>query len=205
MLITDTNPTLSARAIPIELIEGIASDIKLGYEFAQQSCCSKITVMSPLNRLVHADLSYSHKNCEWYNTFYQELYDIANISGVFKIPELTIDKSLIKSDSLSVINPLSIHSPLLDEYYKDLIVKNITKYNELSTNICALSRVMLVDLEPSFEDFVKGTPVWLIESVNPILLTYDVNSRQHIKIIQDKNRYESQKLKIYEKNNKKLL
>ena len=51
-----------------------------------------------------------------------------------------------------------------------------------------LSRVMLIDLKPQFEDFVKGTPIWLLSISNVLLEAYDQLHRRHIRIIRDKNK-----------------
>ena len=55
-------------------------------------------------------------------------------------------------------------------------------------DVYALSRIMLIDLSPKFEDFVKGTPVWLTNISNTILEAYDSTNRRHIKIIRDNKR-----------------
>ena len=106
---------------------------------------------------------------------------------MFELPKIKISALKINSSSMFMINPLSIHSPLLDEYYQDLINKNKDRYSNIP-DVYALSRIMLIDLSPKFEDFVKGTPVWLTSISNTILEAYDSINRRHIKIIRDNKR-----------------
>ena len=187
MLITDKDPILAARAIPLELIEQTALAINEGYEKAQKYEYKRICQVTTLDELVYSDLTYSQKNCDWYNTFYQELLDIIKVAGMFELPKIKISALKINSSSMFMINPLSIHSPLLDEYYQDLINKNKDRYSNIP-DVYALSRIMLIDLSPKFEDFVKGTPVWLTSISNTILEAYDSINRRHIKIIRDNKR-----------------
>lgn len=188
MLVTDINPVLAARAVPLELIEPIAIAIKEGYEKAQKCDYKRISVISPLSELIYADLTYSRKNCEFYHDFYNELVDITKVAGIFELPKLTISALKIKASSMFMINPLNIHSPMLDEYYQELIEANQDKYNK-APDIYMLSRLMLLDLNPKFEDFIKGIPVWYVNTSNTILDAYDSTNRRHIKIIDNKGRY----------------
>lgn len=187
MLITDKDPILAARAIPLELIEQTALAINEGYEKAQKYEHKRIRQVTTLDELVYSDLTYSQKNCDWYNTFYQELLDITKVAGVFELPKIKISALKVKSGSMFMINPLSIHSPLLDDYYQDLINKNKDRYSNM-LDVYALSRIILIDLSPKFEDFVKGTPVWLTNISNTILEAYDSTNRRHIKIIRGNKR-----------------
>lgn len=188
MLITDKDPILAARAIPLELIEQVALSIKEGYEKAQLYSHKRACQVTTLDELVYSDLTYSQKNCSWYQDFYKELLDITKVAGIFELPNIQISSLRVKSGQMFMINPLNIHSPMLDGYYQDLINKDKKKYENIF-DIYTLSRILLMELHPKFEDFVKGVPVWLLSLSNVILETYDQVNRRHIKIIRDGNRF----------------
>ena len=187
MLITDESPVLSARSLPIELIETVAEKIRLGYNKAKTTKYERIHKVSPLEELVFADLTYGIKNCIWYNNYYSELENICNISKVVIIPHVEIKATEITQSELFFKNPLNIHSPMYDEYYYEMYNSNRDKYNN-TNNIYTLSRLFLVDMNPSFNDFVMGTPVWLVNSSNELIKVYDKINRRHIKIVRDENR-----------------
>lgn len=187
MLITDVNPVLAARAIPLELIESIALAIKNGYEKAQKVEYKRICTISPLSELVYSDLTYSKKNCEYYHDFYNELTDITKVAGIFELPKINISMLNVKNSPMFMVNPLNIHSPMLDEYYQELIDKNGNRYVK-APDIYILSRLMLIDLNPKFEDFVKGIPVWYTNISDTILEAYDSLNRRHIRIIEQNGR-----------------
>ena len=187
MLITDKDPILAARAIPLELIEPTVLSIKEGYEKAQMYEHRRIRQVTTLDELVYSDLTYSRKNCEWYQEFYKELLDITKIAGILELPKFQISPLKVKNSQMFLVNPLNIHSPLLDGYYQDLISKNKERYEKI-LDMYTLSRVMLIDLKPQFEDFVKGTPIWLLSISNVLLEAYDQLHRRHIRIIRDKNK-----------------
>ena len=98
MLITDRNPKLAAKATPLECIEDITKAIAKGYEKAQSTGYVRICKVSPLDILVHSDLTYSKKNCEWYHDYYNELQDISRVAGIFIIPDLNISAIKVKTD-----------------------------------------------------------------------------------------------------------
>lgn len=187
MLITDKDPVLAARAVPLELIEPIALAIKRGYEKAQKYPYKRIVEISKLDELVYSDLTYSKKNCEWYSQFFDELVDITNVAGIFELPKVQISLRDIKTNSLFMVAPWYIHSPLLDEYYQELVNKNIDSYKQIP-DLINLSRLMLFDLQPKFEDFVKGIPVWYTKFMEPLIEAYDQSNRRHIKIVKDGDR-----------------
>ena len=187
MLMTDKDPVLSARSIPIELIEYTLEGIVLGYAKAQEQSYKRINKISSLAKLVCSDLTYSNKNCCWYNLFYNELCNIAKDSGLISAEPLQISGLKVKSDSMFIINPLSLHSPLLDEKYQEVISKKEELYSSLH-DVTLISRNILVDLDPTFDDFVKGIPAWYTNLSNTLILSYDTFSRRHIKIIKDGER-----------------
>lgn len=187
MLITDRDPILAAKAIPLELIENISQNIQKGYEKAKNVGHVRACKITSLDNLVHSDLTYSKKNCEWYKAFYKELQDISKVAGIFIIPDLDIRLIDIKQSSTFMINPFNLHSPNLDEFYQDLIELHKDSYFKL-TDIYSLSRMMLLDMNPHFEDFVKGIPCWLVNASNTLVQAYDLQNRRHIKIIKDGER-----------------
>lgn len=186
MLVTDRNPVLAAQATPLEHIESIAQNIKEGYEKATKEGHKRIRVLSPLVDLVHSDLTYSIANCDWYSEYYKELQDICNVAGIFILPELNIDVLKIKGDDAFNRNPLNIHSPNYDEFYYDLYKQNEQRYANAVDPII-LSRLMLIDMKPTFDEFVKGIPAWFIG--DDVLTAYDIVTRKHIKISRDGKRY----------------
>ena len=187
MLVTDRDPILAAQATPLERIEDIAKGIAEGYKKATEEGYKRIRTVSPLVDLVHSDLTYSLANCEWYNAFYKELQNICNIAGIFIIPDLHIDLLKVKGDSTFNRNPLVIHPPNYDEYYFDLCEKNADRY-EKAKDTYILSRMMLMDMKPEFEDFVKGIPAWLMGTTE-VMNGYDIVTRKHIRVMKDGNRY----------------
>lgn len=182
LLFTDKEPTLVARAVPIELIKPIALSICEGYEKAKTTPYEKLYQITSLDNLVCSDLTYSKKNCEWYSQFYTELEDIVNIANIFKIPKLDINPANIMHERSFALNPLNLHTPMLDEYYRDLVRANIDSYKKM-TELVGLSRLMLLDLNPKFEDFIKGVPVWYTKFSEPLLEAYDQVNRRHIRIV----------------------
>ena len=188
MLITDRNPKMAAKAVPLECIEDITKAIAKGYEKAKSTGYVRICKVSPLDSLVHSDLTYSKKNCEWYHDFYNELQDIAKVAQVFIIPDLNISALKVQANSMFMVNPLNIHSPVLDEYYQELIKKKEDIYKTIRDPII-LSRALLMDMEPQYEDFVKGVPIWLMDIKNTVLQSYDNKNRRHIKIVRDNDHF----------------
>ena len=87
-----------------------------------------------------------------------------------------------------MVNPLNIHSPMLDGYYQELINKDREKYEQIF-DIYVLSRIILTKMNPKFEDFVKGVPVWLISISDVILEAYDQVNKRHIKIVRSNGRF----------------
>lgn len=187
MLIIDIDPVLSARAIPLELIESTALSIVEGYEKAQQYNYKRINQVTTLDELVCSDLTYGRRNCEWYQKFYKELIDITKVAGVFELPKIQISSLKVKASPMFMINPLNIHSPVLDGYYQDIVSANKDKY-EKAQNVYVLSRLILMDLKPKFEDFVKGIPTWLVNISDVVLEAYDSVNRRHIKIVRNGER-----------------
>lgn len=187
MLITDRDPILAAKATPVELIPTIAKAINEGYKKAQVQGYIQNNKISPLADLVHNDLTYSRKNCEWYIEFYKELRDIARVSTIIDIPDIYISTTLIVQGIAFMANPLNLHNPLMDEYYYDLFKANRPLY-ENAPDIYTISRLLLVDMKPEFVDFVKGVPHWLVKMNEELICTYDPSTRRHIKITIEDNK-----------------
>ena len=71
-----------------------------------------------------------------------------------------------------------------------MIIENIyvTESNSKDTDSLLQNNSHFGRLSPKFEDFVKGTPVWLTNISNTILEAYDSTNRRHIKIIRGNKR-----------------
>lgn len=188
MLITDRSATLCAQALPLELVSIVAEAIAQGYEKALSSGHKRIRSISPLANLVQSDLTYSRQNVEWYVEYYKELQDIARISKLVEIPDIKISSIHIKKNADFHLNPLCIHSPVYDEYYKELYDAHRDSYDKAKDTI-VVSRMMLTDMDPDFDDFVKGVPVWLSAIRNVLITAYDMVNRRHIRITQEGRRY----------------
>ena len=187
MLITDSDPILSARSTPVELLSYISDGICKGYEMSKSTGYKSIRTITDLSELVHSDLTYSRENYLWYSRYYKEILDIAELAGM-KTCRVHLSVLNIVQGELFFKNPLKLHSPMYDNYYYELYNSNRDKYNDAKT-VYALSKMFLVDMKPHFSDFVKGIPTWLIDTTNVVMYTYDKTNRRHIKIERDGNRF----------------
>jgi hypothetical protein len=89
-----------------------------------------------------------------------------------------------KGSGLYMVNPLQLHSPMLDKQYQPLVQKHRERYAKIK-DIIILSRVMLIDMQPELEDFPAGMPPWLVDVSLPMIEAFDTLNRRHIKIERD--------------------
>jgi hypothetical protein len=182
MLITDRDPVLAAKAVPLEYMQKTIQAIEHGYNVAiVEKRYKPVYVKSQLNELICSDLLYSRKNAEWLSKFYTKLCDYMNIDTRLRIH---FNLAKLKGDGTYMINPLGLHSPLLDIQYDDLVKVSNDRYKSIK-DVVTLSRVMLIDLQPQLEDFIEGIPSWLIDVSVPLIEAFDEVNRRHIKIERD--------------------
>lgn len=186
MLFLDENPIECVRSTPFTLYEHILRHIKMGYEelmknpsvFERKNFGVK---MEDLYVLVAYDMKLGKRNRDWlvqyYNTmsvYYQKISG-KNYGAIRNdyLPARGLDSFLTA--------PLDIHSPMLDNFYLDIVLKHGDIYKNFESNI-DISRVLLLQLDPTEEEFQYGLPTWYSEAKGQDFIAFDQTTRRYIKI-----------------------
>lgn len=191
MLYLEKDPALCASSTPFPMVRGIIRN----FIIAWKEVCgagNETLLQKTLPYCISKDLEYSLANVKWYETYINELISICNSLKPNKLQQQPIllhpNNVQHKMNGFNT-NPLKIHSPMFNDDYIDIIEENKPKFNKAQKDIIALSRLILIDMHPQFEDFPRGVPAWLSEvSPKELVSAYDMVNRRHIKIEKDGNR-----------------
>lgn len=182
MLILSENPCECARWTPLSLMPKIIKDIETGYEVAVQdvSKSHKLTpnlLKSSTATLIACDLVKNSGTFKWYREYYLELVTLLRLSNQ-PTEVLPMSEELVTT----TLGTPNLHAVYLDNTYENILQRD--KYNLISGNI-EISREILADLEPTFDEFVLGAPNWLEVYKDILMEEYDVASRRHILLKHD--------------------
>lgn len=186
MLYLEKNPILCANATPICFYGHIISSAKDTLEALSSSKQYSLKEGS-LPSLILADLMYSQKNLEWYDSYITTLIKNARCALNKEYPFLDFTNvSLPDIDIEYFTNSLNIHSPLADNFYEKIYEENKYLYDRIGNDTLLLSRAILLDLRPQRDDFIDGQPQWFTDmSDKEIFSAYDMQTRKHYKIERD--------------------
>lgn len=183
MLFLEENPKLCALTTPKSLIPSILKGIELGYNLASQASVSQERY-NDLPRSIASMFSSSQKSYEWLLTYYSVLTH--NLGREPKQLSLTP----LKKNRLYSYKPLYMFDPMWLKQYLPIVNENYEKYSTCG-DIILKSRMLLEDMNPTQDEFIKGMPEWLLSnrSNGTIIEDYDELTHTHIKIVSDKDRY----------------
>lgn len=181
MLILSENPCECARWTPLSLIPKIIKDIETGYEIAVQNVSkahkTPNLLKSSTATLIACDLVKNFGTFRWYREYYLELVTLMRLSNQ-PTEVLPMSEELVTTAH----GTPNLHAVYLDDTYEDILQRD--KYNLISGNI-EISREILADLEPTFDEFVVGAPNWLEVYKDILMEEYDIASRRHILLKHD--------------------
>lgn len=194
MLFLDKNPQLCAKSTPCGFLSHIIESITDGYNRAIKNPKQPVSKdILPLSDLVYKDITFSKSNADWYKDYFlyvQSMYKKIHTDYTPLIPDMSI--ILRKCSCEYMTMPFKLHSPLQDLFYQDIIRQNSARYSLVKDQLM-LSRLILIDLRPQFEDFIEGAPHWLTENDTEVITAYDYFNKRHIKIekhpTEDRYRY----------------
>lgn len=185
MLILDEDPQLCALSTPISMHKHILESISDAYSNVSEKPLRidqrVISEVGNLTELIMKDISMSKKNRDWiftyFNTMSEQYYNYC------KIDYGSINGNYMPMSNKGVFlsNPLKIHSPLYDTSYERLVSKYGDIYKDFK-NIIELSRLMLVHLEPTGDEFPFGVPEWLNSVKHPDYIAFDPIKKIYVKV-----------------------
>lgn len=192
MLFLDQDPVICAQSTPISLYEAILPPIKTAIEIVNKNLTRKIgtkVISTPteLSELVVNDISFSKRNRDWYLDYYHALaLNYSKISET-KYPALRCNYVPRHDSGSYFANPLKIHHPTYDNAYLDLVLSHGEYYKGLDA--LDTSRLMLLHLAPTPDEFMFGEPAWLSNNIYQDYIAFDPVNKLHIKIMRGPEQY----------------
>lgn len=185
MLIVDLDPIKCAQYTPASLYKYILEATSIAFARVNGTRATKNRVIltndSPLQDLVVNDIYYSKRNRDWLTTYHNAV--AMAYSRKFTDNYCSVKCDYIPRNAMAAYfsAPLKLHSPACDPLYADLVKQHNDTY-KLITDVVELSRLMLIHMEPSPDEFISGEPEWLKENNYEDFITFDPINKLHIKI-----------------------
>lgn len=190
MLFLDEDPVICANNTPISLHKYTLTSIKSACTLLRADQTSYKNIhqdeVQGLSNLVMRDIAYSKKNKDWIIQYYNALSVIYKRKTSTYYGPVDFEFKPITQYARYLVKPLKIHSPLFDEFYAEALVDNLDKYADINDAV-VLSRTILLDLEPTEDEFVAGIPDWVQDIKGSDFIAFDVVNRRYIKITKCKD------------------
>lgn len=192
MLFLDDNPIMCVNNTPVSLFAHILTSIKSGYGslLANPTSFNKTTCkeIEDLEDLIIKDILFSKKNRDWIVQYFNSMSSIyQKISGE-NYGSISADFNPVKNKDKYFTRPLKIHLPTFDKMFEKLVEENSAVYFEITDPIL-LSRTILIDLQPTEDEFVQGIPDWLSNIEGMGFSAFDPITKKHIKIVRVNDNY----------------
>lgn len=193
MLFLDEDPITCANSTPVTLQVYTLNALKEAFEYVKANADvlgweAPPSKLRPLMRLFVNDVLYSKANRDWLTNFYNTLALNHTKYCDETYPPLDCKYMPRRTIGEYYSRPLDIHSPVYDPQYSQLVLENTDVYSKVES-VVDLSRLMLVQLEPTEDEFPLGTPMWLGEAQQDAYITFDPIKKTHVKIVRQGDRY----------------
>lgn len=190
MLFIDSDPVTCASTTPVSMYHYIIKGLSEAISFANSNELKykKITSSSDLKDLLVNDIAYSKRNRDWLVTYFNTLAMNNNKLTGCKQPPMYCEYSPKQNVGEYYSNPLNIHSPLYDKRYLPLVIEHQEEYKDFD-NVIDISRLVLLQLEPSEDEFQFGEPIWLHSLENRDFTAFDPINKLHVRIVRTPKKY----------------
>ena len=186
MLFLDENPITCAMGTPISLYKHTLSSIKSAY-----SILTKVDIFDkdlviyktePLEVLVRKDFKYSKRNRDWLVDYFNTLS--LNYKKFCGEDFGTLEKKYMPRRRMAeyMSAPLRIHKPTYEDTYAPLVDEHSKLYAD-TEDIITLSRLMLMHLGTTDDEFPFGEPEWMKQLEYRDYVSFDPNTKKFIKIL----------------------
>ena len=185
MLFLDENPVACAMGTPISLYKHTLLSIKSAYDvLTKVDIFDKDLVVyktEPLDILVRKDFKFSKKNRDWLVDYFNTLS--LNYKNYCGENFGSLEKKYMPRRRMAeyMAAPLKIHKPTYEDTYTELVQEHSKVYSDTEDNVL-LSRLMLMHMQPTADEFPFGEPEWIKQLEYRDYVSFDPIQKKFIKI-----------------------
>ena len=195
MLLLDNDATICAQSTPASLYKYILDELQVAFKTIDSIKDTEGHVMvseqcyiRPLNKLLIADILYSKANRDWLVEYYNALALLQARYFKVKYPPINCDYRPFSNIGEYYGRQFRLHAPVYDNKYISLVKENEDFYKAID-DLVELSRLMLMQLEPTEDEFPAGVPIWLEEVQQNAYVAFDPISKVHVKVVKQDDNY----------------